>query len=199
MVKIGNIVTYNKSKLNIPQFNIFGSLAEVTNTLPTLLVGYEETKQFYGELNFIDRKINERVFWTTTRVEDRHIFYKDLEDFIDLCERELINGFQYFFINPFELKPREIKRFIRKLKNNGGVFYQDKEMIYLLTNKFTYGFHVGIGDVFGITNRRAIKFLQQNGYIQVEDSVIEDSKKALEVIDYDPSQLLFLQENFTII
>jgi hypothetical protein len=196
MVKIGNIVTYNKSKLNIPQFHTYGSMEEVKNNLPTLLVGYEETKKSCGELNFIDRKINERVFWTTTRVEDRHIFYKDLEDFIDLCEAELIKEFKYFFINPFELKPKEIKRFIKKVRNGKGVFYQDKEMIYLLSNKFTYGFHVGIGNVFGVTNRRVLKFLKQNGHTQVESEVIENTKKALEVIDHDSSQLLFLQENF---
>lgn len=199
MIKIGNIITFNKSKIELAQFHIFDNLNAINNNLPTLLVGYTETKNLFNGLNFIDRKITDRLFWTTSRLEDRHIFNVDLEKFVEYCEENISSNFNYFFINPFELTLKQTKRLITKLKMHKGVFYQDGPMMYLYLNDFTYGFHKEIGEIYGIKYFRVLKFFSDNHYTEVPTDQIEEAKIILQIIDYDPSKLLFLKEKFTTI
>lgn len=198
-MKIGNIVTYNKSKVELDQFHIFTNLSDINNTLPTLLVGYMETKATFKDLNFIDRKLTPNRFWTTSRLEDRHIFNIDLEAFMEHCESKIIEGFEYEFINPFETTICHIKGVINHIRSGCGLIHIDGPMTYFYVDGYTYGYHTDIADIYGVSNRRIIKLLHDNGYKQITSSEVESIQELLQIIDYDQSQLLFLKEKFALI
>jgi hypothetical protein len=198
MVKIGNIVNYGQIKIELDHFHTWLSLDEIDNELPTLLVGYSNTKKIFGELNFFDKKLDHNLFWTLNRGEDRYNFNRDLGIFIEYCESKLTDKFEYLFINPFELSLNQIKRFLRHLKSEGGLVISDGPMMYIWAQSRTYGFHTEFGELFGVDRDHIVKFLLNNNYRILGDKEVEAFEINMGEIEYDLVELLFFRENFAL-
>jgi hypothetical protein len=198
MVKIGNIVNYGVGKFSLEHFHVFENLTDVDNDLPTLLVGFSQTKKHFGELNFFDNKLRDNLFWTCNRMEDRYNYNKDLGRFIDYCEEQLTNSFEYLFINPFELKLSQIKRFIRFLRQGDGFFITDGPMVYIWVSDKTFGFNLDFSELFGVEPEHILRFLMDNGYRFISESEVQYCKEQMGALTYDLSELLFLKEKFAI-
>ena len=201
MVKIGNIVTFGSNLIELDHFNFFrdlNSLGVANNDLPTLYVGYASTTNHFGYLNFFNKQLTNNSFWTLNKEEDRYNYIKDLSSFIDFCEAKLTNGFEYFFVNPFELTKPQTKRFIKFLKNNTGFYVNDNQMVYVTVKGKTYGIHSEFTQIVGIPKDRVLKFLSDNGYGEISNDVLNTIKEQLSDLEYELSELLFLKEKFAI-
>lgn len=198
MVKIGNVVDYGVNKIELPHLNVFKSIEDIDNQLPTLLVGYSEVKLVYENLNFFDKKINDDLYWTFNRVEDRYNYIKDLSSFIDHCESKLTQSFKYLFINPFELNLTQIKRFINHIKTNDGVFLSDGPMIFVTIKDLTYGFHTQFSEILGIQEGKLYQFLTKNNYIKIAEDTIKETQKELGDLKYNLGELQYLREKFAL-
>ena len=88
MKYIANIITTSK-KYKFNEFiNIVDTLEEADLSVPTLVVGTELAKSFFGEkLNHIVRRVDENTFWTYSTTENRTANEKDLAFF----KKEIIN------------------------------------------------------------------------------------------------------------
>ena len=62
-------------------------------SLPTLIVGKHNAKEIIGEnnLQYLNRKVNDNLFWTFGKTERRDEFEKDVKKF-----NELITSQKYF-------------------------------------------------------------------------------------------------------
>lgn len=200
MVKIGNIVNYGVGKFTLEHFNVFEEKSDIDfdNDLPTLLVGYDKTKAVYGELNFFDNRIENNLYWTCNRVEDRYNYNKDLGNFIDHCEEQLTKKFDYLFINPFELKLKQIKRFLNYLKSDKGYVVPDREMLYIWSHNKTFGFHTDLSDLFGVEKEHVLRFLVTNGYKILSEKEVQATQHQMGALDFDLAELLYLREKFAI-
>ena len=95
---IANIIT--KGKLEISSyFNIVSNMDNIDITLPTLIVGWKETKCLFPEQNILENRINDNIFWTFSKREKRYQYEKDLETFINLVISNLNKEINYHFFN----------------------------------------------------------------------------------------------------
>ena len=138
---VGNIVT-NNGITGIPNgFNIL-SIEEYLkikdNTLPTLIIGWEETKTNIPEASILRKKIKDNLYWTFSTTEKRTIFEEDLKSFIKKSYEDYVKEIKFFNIDPIIYKINTTEKLITKIKNVAGGF------AYLYLNKVVYIYHNSI-------------------------------------------------------
>jgi hypothetical protein len=138
---VGNIVT-NNGITGIPNgFNIL-SIEEYLkikdNTLPTLIIGWEETKINIPEASILRKKIKDNLYWTFSTTEKRTIFEEDLKSFIKKTYEDYVKEIKFFNIDPVIYKINTTEELITKIKNVAGGF------AYLYLNKVVYIYHNSI-------------------------------------------------------
>lgn len=138
---VGNIVT-NNGITGIPNgFNIL-SIEEYLkikdNTLPTLIIGWEETKTNIPEASILRKKIKDNLYWTFSTTEKRTIFEEDLKSFIKKTYEDYVKEIKFFNIDPVIYKINTTEELITKIKNVAGGF------AYLYLNKVVYIYHNSI-------------------------------------------------------
>jgi hypothetical protein len=138
---VGNIVT-NNGITGIPNgFNIL-SIEEYLkikdNTLPTLIIGWEETKTNVPEASILRKKIKDNLYWTFSTTEKRTIFEEDLKSFIKKTYEDYVKEIKFFNIDPVIYKINTTEELITKIKNVAGGF------AYLYLNKVVYIYHNSI-------------------------------------------------------
>lgn len=137
---VANIVT--KNNLNIDKyFNVVESLDEITQGLPTLIIGWDMVKAINPNVDFIDKKLSDDVFWTFKKTERRDIFEEDLYNFIHYSYNLLIKNVNYKFIDLILLSELELKNTFKILKKSTKLIgYKYNNMLYLYTDNTIYGF-----------------------------------------------------------
>jgi len=135
---VGNIVT-NNGITGIPNgFNIL-SIEEYLkikdNTLPTLIIGWEETKTNIPEASILRKKIKDNLYWTFSTTEKRTIFEEDLKSFIKKTYEDYVKEIKFFNIDPIIYKINTTEELITKIKSVAGGF------AYLYLNKVVYIYH----------------------------------------------------------
>lgn len=138
---VGNIVT-NNGITGIPNgFNIL-SIEEYLkikdNTLPTLIIGWEETKINIPEASILRKKIKDNLYWTFSTTEKRTIFEEDLKSFIKKTYEDYVKEIKFFNIDPIIYKINTTEELITKIKSVAGGF------AYLYLNKVVYIYHNSI-------------------------------------------------------
>ena len=98
MKYIANIITKNKLEVS-SFFNVSKSLEDIDVSIPTLIIGWKDVKDFFPEQNILENKICDNIFWTFSKREKRHKYEEDLEKF-SLHVNEYINKvINYHFFN----------------------------------------------------------------------------------------------------
>jgi hypothetical protein len=190
---IGNVVTSKIKDIKIPYLNVVGDISEIDNEYPTLLVGYYDLKGKY-ELDFIERKIEDNLFWTFLKTEERTLFNRDLYQFIQHCEKEFLSDFNYYYLDPFKIKIRSLKKLIHYVKSNPSHYFIEGEMLFIHTNGVTLGIHLGVCGIIGIpTNEVHLKLTKYN-IKKISVKRIERLRKLCLDMDYDDAQLLYISE-----
>ena len=119
---VGNIVV--QSKINIDKyFNVVESMDGIIHGLPTLIVGWDIVKTTNPDVDFINRKLSDDIFWTFKKTERRDIFENDLYDFVHYCYNLLIKDINY------ELNNEEYNNNFNKFQDD-----DNNQMIYLILN-----------------------------------------------------------------
>ncbi len=136
---IANIISDNK--LDLPkEFNQVNTLEEISNDLPTLIVGWYNTNKLFPNQDILERKIKDNLYWIFKKSEARDKHESELFDFIDLSYKSLVKDIQYIFIDPINYSLSKIKKILFKLYNSKDIIaYQYKDMLYLYTNKLIFG------------------------------------------------------------
>ena len=81
---VGNIIT--SSKIEDDNFKICRKLETIDDSLPTLIVGWEKTKEIYGEeVSILHKKIDDKTQWTFSTKERKVDYDKDIKRFMEEC------------------------------------------------------------------------------------------------------------------
>lgn len=148
-MKIGNIISNDKVNIN-KHFNIYKTYDEVENDLPTLIIGLEKIKESNQPFKFVDRKINENLFWTFLKSERRTLFEEDLFYFVEYCYNRLINKNRYVFIDLILNNKEFLKRFFKDIEENQkNITFVNDKMMYILSNNNIYGINLSQVDFIG--------------------------------------------------
>lgn len=145
---IANIVSKSKMDLG-PEFNIVKSVDDITNDLPTLIVGFKVVKEMFGELDMMDRKVD-GYHWTFAKNEKRDYFNQDIEHFMDYAFQHSVDNTSYLYVDPLTMSLTSIKKIINKIYSIKDLYsfnYQDK-MVYIY----------GEGIIFGI-DLKVLRFI----------------------------------------
>lgn len=190
---IGNVVTTKLKDIKLPYFNVVSDISEIDNEYPTLLVGYYELKGKY-ELDFIERKIEDNLYWTFLKTEERTLFNRDLYEFIQHCEKEFLGDFNYYYLDPFKIKTKSLKKLIKYIQQNQSYYYIDGDMLYIHSKGVTIGILLGICEVIGIPKNEVFLKLQKFNIKKVSKKRIERIRNIFIEMDYDEAHLLYLSE-----
>lgn len=189
---IANIITDNKLDLPL-EFNQVNKLEEISNNLPTLIIGWYKTKELYSNQDILDRKINETTFWTFKKSEQRDKHETELFEFIDFSYKYLIKDITYFFIDPLNYSLSQIKKIIKKLKESKDIIsYKNNDMVYLYTDKIIFGIDLrllkymgfDIGKIIEKIGRITLVFLDNSEILIEYKSYIEKINNEIKYIPY---------------
>ena len=138
---IGNIVSSKPIEYD-KRINTVNSIDNITNNLPTLIIGYTITKDLHPDkIDFLTKKIEEDLFWTFTLQEKRKVHEIDIENFIQYCYENTIKDISYLFVDPIQFNTRTLKKVINK------IYSLDKPVSFLYHD---YVYIYGECIIFGI-------------------------------------------------
>lgn len=158
---IGNIVSNNKDVFD-KFFNITNNIEDINHELPTLVVGWDIVKTINPDVDFIDRKLSNNIFWTFKKIEKRDLFNDDLYDFTELCCKKLIENIKYTFIDFIQFSEIEIKNIFKSLKiNKDAIGLKHRDMIYIYTNNIIYGIDLNLLSYLGYDVSEKINKIKQ--------------------------------------
>lgn len=136
MITVGNIVTED-SITSIPNnFNVinFESYQKKTS-VPTLFIGWENTKKILPQSSILNKKIADNLYWTFSSTEKRTIFENDLKSFIQKSYQDFIKNIPYYSLDPIILKIKTTEELLQKLQKFKESF------TYLYGNRVVYIYH----------------------------------------------------------
>lgn len=160
---IANIVTSSKkTKYNI-FYKICKNISEIDKALPTLVVGVGNAKQSFGDdLNYINRKIDEKTFWTYKITEKRSSYENDLEKFNLLVSKEFKNSINYKYINLLTSSLSIKKRLLSFLSENDVWYYVTNNMIYISYGENVLGISLDECEYLGIKKEKIFNKLKKH-------------------------------------
>jgi len=128
---------------NIAYCNI-SEYGQRTNELPTLLIGYHNTKREHPEMDILERNLNNNNWWTFSKSEYVSYYSSDMYDFIKLCYSKFIENINYFFVDIILTDDDKIRRIFNNFSTNNSdlTSMQEGERLYVYTNNTIFGFNL---------------------------------------------------------
>ena len=130
-MKVANIVS--KTKVSVSNnFNVVNTIDDIINGLPTLIVGYQETKNLFPDFDVTNMKVTNSVYWTPSKIEKRSQFEESIDKFIDLIFLDLVKDIKYIFVDPIQYYNRKLWKILRKIYSlNNPISFKYNKMIYI--------------------------------------------------------------------
>lgn len=164
---LANIVTSsNKIKFDLP-VNKCKDLNCVDNSLPTLIIGYENAKKYIGDFNILKKYYpNQNFYWTFKRTERGVDYETDLQEFYTTVITDYCNKFAYKLIDFYWLDIKTVKKLIIFAKSDDKklIFNENNRFLYVFSEKYktVFGFSLSTSRFFGISPKKVIKLFKNN-------------------------------------
>lgn len=150
-MKIGNIISEEHIKVN-NLFSISKSINDLNIEIPTLVIGIDNIEKLNIKFSYIDRKINETLFWTFSKKEKRTLFEEDLFYFLEYCYNNIKKSKEYVFIDLITNDKSYLIKIFDTINNSSNIVsYLHDDMLYILINDNILGF-----------NTNQLKFMKKN-------------------------------------
>lgn len=192
---IANIFTLKKINLG-PEFNIFSSMDEnIDKELPLLIIGYENAKEMFGELNIMDKQIDKNTFWTFERFADRMIYERDLEEFIKFSFKNVLKKIKYVDVDIIQIKKNKLFKIVKKLLTiNNTITYKNKnDVYYILYENIIFGIDLNTISFFGYDKERIHnKIIDKSSVFLEGDEILIEYNDIMELLNYDNKYIPFL-------
>jgi hypothetical protein len=169
---IGNIIT--SSKIEQENFKICKTFDEIDENLPTLIIGWSQTKELFGDdVSILHKKINDKLFWTFSGKERKSEYESDLDFFISYCYNYFGSNIPYVYLDLIYGKHRINYKIIKKILSlkNPITYISPNKMIYIYCDNIIFGIDLNIislveGKVEKVINK--VKNLENNTLVDSE-------------------------------
>lgn len=163
MNKLGYIVTDRKIS-NVKEFvGVVDDISLADPTKPVLIVGIDLAKKYIDNFSILDKKVNDNLFWTFKKTENRVDFENDLNYFYNYIIYNIYKNINYYYINILKLKYNKIKKLYNILfSTNKKYIYISNNIIYLLYNKNILGISITILEYLKIDMKKFFRKLYSN-------------------------------------
>ena len=173
-MRFAHIITndriYPKLFVEVSTFNN----CKINENEPTLLVGVDLVKKHFPDfkLKFLDRRINDNVYWTFSKFEKRNVYEEDLESFYNMVYNRIQKDIRYFPVSLLSNGYNYYKRFLNYLSNGSPkvVLVLSKE-IYIYNNRTILGVSVDELDYVGISKGRVLDKLRTFSNVRIVENL----------------------------
>lgn len=185
MMKIANIVTSNKVDVT-DDINVVKDMEDAIDGIPTLVTSYDWVSKNYDEYDIYDKKLSDNLYWTFARTERRDIFAKDVEEFVTLANKRLVEDIKYIFIDLIQFRPKKVRKIIKKIFSiDKKIAFKHKDMIYIYGERFIFGVDLDLIRYMGLdVNRIESKIKLKCDVFLEDDEIFIEYKDNLERLDY---------------
>lgn len=134
MKYIANILTdepFDKNEL----YNVVHDKQNVIPGIPTLIIGWELTKNVYPEASIIEWEVTDNVYWTYGKYERRDKYEANIKKFQDLSFKKFIESLEYVFYDVLTTTQDRLDSFLRSFASvTLKTIYVAGEMMYIYYN-----------------------------------------------------------------
>ena len=159
---IGNIIT--SSKIEDENFKVCRKLETIDDSLPTLIVGWEKTKEIYGDkVSILHKKIDDKTQWTFSTKERKVDYDKDIESYMSNCYSNIGKDINYIYVDVIHDSKKKIKKIIRKIYSlkNPKVYNHLNRMIYIYGDNIVFGVDIEVLNYIGIDYKKVLDKLSK--------------------------------------
>ena len=159
--------------------------SECTLDVPKLIIGLSKAKEYAQskgfEFDILDHMFPDGNMWTFKKTEKREIYEENIIEFKNYIIKSISKNINYYYINIYNLKYKDIKRlynilFNNKLNRNINYIFIDKEMMYYyLENNNVIGISLGLMKYMGIDREKVISKIKSGK----NNSIVFSSNKKL--------------------
>ena len=170
---IGNIVTNEKIKEE--KYNICNDIKTINSNFPTLIVGWHLVKKIYGEENIsiINKKIDDKTYWTFDSKERKVDFEMDLENFSKKCCEFILNKNNYIFLDLIHDNRNKIVKIIKKIYSLDNIITMIiDDMVYLFDENLLFGVDLKILKFMGLDIDKIKRKINQLSKVTLSENQI---------------------------
>ena len=159
--------------------------SECTLDVPKLIIGLSKAKEYAQskgfEFDILDHMFPDGNMWTFKKTEKREIYEETIIEFKNYIIKSISKNINYYYINIYNLKYKDIKRlynilFNNKFNRNINYIFIDKEMMYYyLENNNVIGISLGLMKYMGIDREKVISKIKSGK----NNSIVFSSNKKL--------------------
>lgn len=143
MVKFANIVTDNKFT-ELSNCNIVKSFDDIMPEFPTLIIGWKKALSIFPDMDILEWKIRDNVYWTYGKREKNYRYQEDVSRFMDTVISLMKKNIKYEFFNILTESPESKKKMI-------GMINSDSPKSSFLRNDILYLYFEDEKKVYGIS------------------------------------------------
>tara|TARA_R110002126_G_scaffold17994_1_gene69403 strand:+ start:372 stop:974 length:603 start_codon:yes stop_codon:yes gene_type:complete len=182
---IGNIVT--TSKIEDPNFKVCRKVETIIEGLPTLIVGWDKTKELYGdEVSILHKEINPTTCWTFSPKERRVDYEKDVKKFIYNSYNRIGDEIHYIYVDIIHDSRKKINKILRKIYSlkNPKLYIHNDRMVYLYAEGMIFGIDLDVVEYLGIEPNRVITKLRNlSGCLLMDTEIFNKYKNIMTKIN----------------
>ena len=192
-MKIANIVTSNKVDVT-SDINVVNDLKDIINGIPTLVTSYAWVSKNYDDYEIYDKKLDDNLYWTFARTERRDIFTTDVELFVTIANKRLIEDINYIAIDLIQSHPETIKKIVRKILSiDNKTAFKHKDMIYIYGDKLIFGVDLDLINYMGMDVERIENKIKSRCDVFLEDDeIFIEYKDNMERLDHSAKYIPYL-------
>lgn len=183
MKKIGNIVTKSKKNTFGDIFNVVKSFDDIIEGIPTLIIGFEEAKEWIENFNIIDKQYGD-IWWTFKKTERRCEYEEDVIKFYNYAILHEMEKTKYVYVDLINFRLASIKKMIKFLGDG------TKKYVFLTRNShfmFVYsevyntvfGISLELCEYLGVAKQKVYKLLRNQEYIHDTKFIGSDIRKVI--------------------
>lgn len=175
---------YTKSKLDIePFFNVVDDENKLIDGIPTLIIGWDSVKSLYGDINILDKKVKDNIYWTFGKRERRNVMEVDVQKFKKKAMSIVSNNVKYKFFNILTAKNDKKKSFYALLKDTRRkTIFSFNNMLYIYVDGTDTVVSISLRDVdyIGGDVKKIFSTLYNNKFVKVaNDNDLKDTNAKL--------------------
>lgn len=131
MKYIANILT-EEPFAEAELYNVVRDNDSLVPDIPTLIVGWDKTKELYPDASIIEWKVTDNVYWTYGKYERRDKYEVNVKKFQDLAFKKFIESLEYVFFDVLVSNPSRFDSFIASLGDGATkTIYVSGDMMYI--------------------------------------------------------------------
>lgn len=186
-MNIGNIVS--SSVIKEENFNLFDEIESIDNSFPTLIIGWDKTKEIFGDkVSILHKKISNKLYWTFSGKERRVDFENDLKQFKKTCYNDFGSEIPYIYLDPLHDKLKKIKKILKKIYSleESISYITDKNMLYILGDNIIFGVDLNITEFMSIQNDKIITRIHNlTNSVLIDNEIFNKCKEFIKKLDND--------------